>query len=798
MLENKKVKIYAGNTANQTVAVFGSLRQNGVITYSDDPDLIQNENYENGYDASLIAGNAQPKGDQSSPLYVMSRELAYLQQVGLKGWLDTVEYVKGSIVILISDTGKPTLYYSKTDNNIGNNPATDTDNWEELKLASGSGSSKNIGEIVYSILPINDTGMHLADGSLLSKEGTYKNFYDYLLNIYNSGVAPNLFTDELTWQTINTQNEFCPKFVLNNGVIPLYAFSRTDENGKKSTYYSPTLENEYTTACSREFIDKYGDEIMFSPDSEDNRVNGNISTNSNGDKTFTIDNRGTPGLIYIRDAELDKLGYASKTRFRLPNLTGYIKGATTVADLGNIQEAGLPNITGVNDNSAYNPKGAFYGETSLGGGHQSTNPYNPEGLGFDASRSNPIYGRTTNTIEIQSSNVLVYICITNTVSEEVSAIKDYEVYNTVPLGCPIYSDHMLNDVNYLLSNNQWNDGSVYEAMYNLLLSEYNNLNSVEITSTIGNTEITYKKTPNGFFITKDEASASIIFNSNRVSFWVIDTTSNGKFKLPQNTKRELIESWKDDNGNYYNLYSDGWVEQGGYEASTNTVQLNKIMYLSIKMKDTNYLVQSTNNGGIAGGSGLGWDGVSVSASANYNKTQETFSLYIASNASTMGKYWKVEGYADPIAIANKLNPAGYLYYKVGNTTVNADLINIDQLTTTLTKKVDNDGKNAKFPIITETYSDDDGNWYRIYSDGWCEQGGISGNIPRAGINITLLIPVQMNSSIFTFTKINSVHNEFGLTGYQINENTIKLFLGGYEGSQPNFPAYWEVKGKLSK
>lgn len=27
------------------------------------------------------------------------------------------------------------------------------------------------------------------------------------------------------------------------------------------------------------------------------------------------------------------------------------------------------------------------------------------------------------------------------------------------------------------------------------------------------------------------------------------------------------------------------------------------------------------------------------------------------------------------------------------------------------------------PTVVETYSDDDGNWYRVYSDGWVEQGG---------------------------------------------------------------------------
>lgn len=44
------------------------------------------------------------------------------------------------------------------------------------------------------------------------------------------------------------------------------------------------------------------------------------------------------------------------------------------------------------------------------------------------------------------------------------------------------------------------------------------------------------------------------------------------------------------------------------------------------------------------------------------------------------------------------------------------------------------------PIIVETYSDAAGNWYRIYSDGWIEQGGLYvGNNNQSG-TLTLLKP----------------------------------------------------------
>ena len=49
-----------------------------------------------------------------------------------------------------------------------------------------------------------------------------------------------------------------------------------------------------------------------------------------------------------------------------------------------------------------------------------------------------------------------------------------------------------------------------------------------------------------------------------------------------------------------------------------------------------------------------------------------------------------------------LNSSRYLYYKVGNTTVNADLINIDEITTALAQKADIDGSNVVFNNLSST------------------------------------------------------------------------------------------------
>lgn len=100
---------------------------------------------------------------------------------------------------------------------------------------------------------------------------------------------------------------------------------------------------------------------------------------------------------------------------RLPKITGIIEGTTDVSALGNLVEAGLPNITAgtytIVGSDSYS--GSFYGDPF-------TNKYNEDknnssywyenALNFDASRSSSIYGNST-TVQPQTIKVLYYIVI---------------------------------------------------------------------------------------------------------------------------------------------------------------------------------------------------------------------------------------------------------------------------------------------------------------------------------------------------------------------------------------------------
>lgn len=102
---------------------------------------------------------------------------------------------------------------------------------------------------------------------------------------------------------------------------------------------------------------------------------------------------------------------------RLPLITGFTEGTIDPTTLGDLTQAGLPNITGY-----WNTKGMTLEGSNVSGAFTSINDscrqkgwataYNTNGNGFnfDASLSNPIYGNS-DTVQPQSIKVLYYIVV---------------------------------------------------------------------------------------------------------------------------------------------------------------------------------------------------------------------------------------------------------------------------------------------------------------------------------------------------------------------------------------------------
>jgi hypothetical protein len=86
-------------------------------------------------------------------------------------------------------------------------------------------------------------------------------------------------------------------------------------------------------------------------------------------------------------------------------------------------------------------------------------------------------------------------------------------------------------------------------------------------------------------------------------------------------------------GVWYRIWSDGWIEQGGY--TPNKVSGNVIVTLFLEYRDTEYIVFTeqinTDNDSEA----------SVGAYSSLNKTTSSFQI---TRYATLGYYWVARGY----------------------------------------------------------------------------------------------------------------------------------------------------------
>lgn len=113
---------------------------------------------------------------------------------------------------------------------------------------------------------------------------------------------------------------------------------------------------------------------------------------------------------------------------RLPKVSDILQGTSDPTAVGDFLDAGLPNIVGsvaaAGASAWQNGVGALY----LSGGNANipasiAGESHPTLLAIDASRSNPIYGRST-TVQQQAIKALFYICVATTAKTDVEVNID--------------------------------------------------------------------------------------------------------------------------------------------------------------------------------------------------------------------------------------------------------------------------------------------------------------------------------------------------------------------------------------
>ena len=290
------------------------------------------------------------------------------------------------------------------------------------------------------------------------------------------------------------------------------------------------------------------------------------------------------------------------------------------------------------------------------------------------------------------------------------------------------------NIGWVKSEGQWLNGNVYRDAYDLMVSKIGE-NDKFVEATEG-TELT------------DE-------NADK---FLIDTAAV-KFRLPLiNGERVLVSSYKGDEG-WYDWYSDGYLIQRGY-IPTSSTYVSATVNLNKSYKNLDYLINVTTNYTNNDG---------AYAPRHGDKTISSFKYYYV--LSTNGAAtWQTNGYGS-IPSQNVYNKGIYLFFKLADE-VPSTVVNTEQVVADLKQECD-DFKTAleeKFnsgAFVTETFqSEDRNNWYRKWSDGWIEQGGVG----VTGTNVTFPTSFS-NIPTLTLSEYQTGGNNSQAIGYQNITNT---------------------------
>lgn len=474
---------------------------------------------------------------------------------------------------------------------------------------------------------------------------------------------------------------------------------------------------------------------------------------------------------------------------RLPKVVN-IQGLTDLSKLGEIVEAGLPththtrgtmNITGQVTETLFGSgsvvaTGALSAGTVNGICGTGGKATKARSIAFNASKawtgstSTGNYSKalaTTNTVQQEQIQYPYFIQVATGAETEDNIINEIELNNPFSLLDYKYSEYELNNISWLRSNGQYNSKAVYPAVYDLLLKIYNG--------------------------TETKAGVSVKLSTETYGDYdfVLNTTDE-TFRLPKLTKNRVLVASKQSTTNdltWYNLYSDGWCEQGG--SITSGSGWRTISFIK-QFKDLPNITTSCSDNGNK-------DSCATSLSINSITTSNfQCALCWASNSQwgyitateDRRAFWQASGYV------NISNVDSRLYFYVGETVQNANLINAGRIEEVVSQiKADKLDKSAVKAYIVESYVNGT-SWYRVYSDGWCEQGGYT----KAGTTINLLKPYA-NTNYSVAIGVCSASNDTQPTEPKIaiKSTTQFKFNQAYNGNTTyNASSYeWRLAGFIA-
>ncbi len=184
-------KIFAENAGSNEVTAFGTAKNGDDAEYTKDLSKIQTEAFTQGWEPALLTDDAPFMEDMNAVLLALSQQIAYLLQDGIAEWDNQTTYYKFSIVKKVINEDLK-LFYSLTDDNIGNDPEQDTavTNWKELNL--GGASQFAIGGLIITLSSTLEDNEIWLEGATVSRT-TYAQLFAIYGTTYGAGDGSTTF-----------------------------------------------------------------------------------------------------------------------------------------------------------------------------------------------------------------------------------------------------------------------------------------------------------------------------------------------------------------------------------------------------------------------------------------------------------------------------------------------------------------------------------------------------------------------------------------------------------------------------
>lgn len=249
-----------------------------------------------------------------------------------------------------------------------------------------------------------------------------------------------------------------------------------------------------------------------------------------------------------------------------------------------------------------------------------------------------------------------------------------------------------------------------------------------------------------------------------------------------------------------------------YDSVNNTVRLPKITGIVEGTTDLTALGDLVEAGlpnisGVLGPSRTlhTYSGTSVPISGAFKKTSISGTTVIGSSGSSADVYkYEIDASLSNSIYGNSTTvqpqTIKVLYYIVIATSTKTQIqVDIDEIATDLNGKADVDLSNVPTSkgILTESYVNGT-SWYRVYSDGWCEQGGYQLTLSAANtmVKISLLKPYKDGN--YTVVATNAGSSATNYYNVKVGSGAINETDGFYLAlSSTSAAAWWQASGYIS-